>query len=148
MTRSNDSAGPERSFFLIFWFAVQTKLFNEYRLLLVLLFLLPMAMRVQGQTTIRGRVINGSSDAPIMYASVYLQHSTDAATADSAGFFVLTTSLQGAQVLVVTAIGYQEFDYQLVVGDVKDSIRIRLKSQAHQLGDVVITAGMIEATND
>jgi hypothetical protein len=133
---------------LIFWFAAQTKLLNEYRLLLVLLFLLPMAMRVQGQTTIRGRVINGSSDAPIMYASVYLQHSTDAATADSAGFFVLTTSLQGAQVLVVTAIGYQEFDYQLVVGDVKDSIRIRLKSQAHQLGDVVITAGMIEATND
>src|SRR5579872_5688473 len=131
MTRSTNYTGPKRSFFLTFWFAIQTKLLNEYELVLFLLFFLPMATRVHGQTTIRGRVVNASSDAPIMYASVYLQHSTDAATADSAGVFTLTTSLRGAQVLVVTAIGYQEFDYPLVIGEVKDSLRIRLKSQAH-----------------
>ncbi|HEX3933228.1 MAG TPA: carboxypeptidase-like regulatory domain-containing protein, partial [Puia sp.] len=148
MTRSTNYAGPARSFFWNIWFAIQTKLSNEYRLLLALPLLLPIATRAQGQTTIRGRVVNASSDAPIMYASVYLQHSTDAATADSAGIFVLTTSLRDAQVLVVTAIGYREFDYPLVIGDVKDSIRIMLKSQARQLGEVVITAGTIEATND
>jgi hypothetical protein len=148
MTRAANYAGPGRPFFLTIWFAEQTKLAREYKLLLLLPFFLPIATQVQGQTTIRGRAVNASSDAPIMYASVYLQHSTDAATADSAGVFVLTTSLQGAQMLVVTAIGYQEFDYPLVIGDVKDSIRIRLKSRAHQLGDVVITAGTIEATND
>lgn len=159
MTRSTNYMGPGRSFFLTFWSAIQTKLLHEYGLFLFLLFFLPTATRVHGQTlptttpvhiqtTIRGRVVNASSDAPIVYASVYLQHSTDAATADSAGVFALTTSLQGPQVLVVTAIGYQEFDYPLVIGNIKDSIRIRLKSQAHQLGEVVITAGTIEATND
>jgi hypothetical protein len=148
MTRSANYAGPSRSFFLTFWSAIQTRFLYEYRLLLFLPFFLPLATRVQGQSTIRGRIVNAASDAPIMYASVYLQHSTDAATADSAGVFVLTTSLQGAQVLVVMAIGYQELHYPLVIGDIKDSIRIRVKSQAHQLADVVITAGTIEATND
>ena len=144
------------TFFLRFWFVIQTKLLREYTLLLLPLLMTTTAQGQtpqtpppsQGQTTIRGRVVNASSNAPIMYASVYLQHSTDAATADSAGVFVLTTSLQGPQVLVVTAIGFQEFDYPLVIGDVKDSLRIKLKSQAHELGQVVITAGTIEATND
>src|SRR5580692_8043892 len=100
------------TFFLRFWFVIQTKLLREYTLLLLPLL---MTTTVQGQTTIRGRVVNASSNAPIQYASVYLQHSTDAATADSAGVFVLTTSLQGPQVLVVTAIGFQELDYPLVI---------------------------------
>ncbi|GGB12794.1 TonB-dependent receptor [Puia dinghuensis] len=100
-----------------------------------------------GQTTIVGKVLS-ESNAPVAYASVYLKNSTDASTADSMGVFALTTSLKGEQLLIVTAIGFKELDHPLVIGEVKDTLQLKLKSEARQLGEVVITAGTIEATDD
>lgn len=95
--------------------------------------------------TIHGKVTD-SHGRPVVFASVALKNALDGATTDSAGYFSLETTLRGPQVLVITAIGFKDLEYPFTPGS--DTLWIRLNSTARELGEVVITAGTIDATDD
>ncbi|HXB10117.1 MAG TPA: carboxypeptidase-like regulatory domain-containing protein [Puia sp.] len=97
--------------------------------------------------TLNGRILTPHGN-PISYASVSLKNSNDAATADSSGVFSLPTTLKGAQTLVVSAVGFRELEYPIVVEKVSSPLQITLKSIEGELGAVVVTAGTMEATDD
>jgi CarboxypepD_reg-like domain/TonB-dependent Receptor Plug Domain len=103
---------------------------------------------VFGQTgVIMGKVVS-ERGVPIPYASVAVRNTTDAATADSAGNFSVPTAVTGAQVLVISAIGFQDMEFPLVIDNAHIPMVIKLKPAESQLSPVTITAGTIEATND
>ena len=120
--------------FLPIWFVLQTSLCS-------------LPTPATAQTTITG-TIAGEKSQPLPYASAYFKNSTDAGTADSSGAFTITTTLKGPQTLVLSAVGFKESEFPLVIEDYKHPQTFRLKPVENQLSTVVITAGTIEATND
>jgi len=137
-----------RPFFFSFWFAMQTILLKRSRpLLLAGLSLLSVLPAFSQPGTLTGQ-IQSQRGAPVPYASIYLKNSTDAATADSAGVFSITTALTGNQVLVISAVGFAETEFPIVMEDAKTRLQIKLKNTESQLSPVVITAGTMEATSD
>jgi hypothetical protein len=108
--------------------------------------MMPTGLRAQTDT-LHGKVVTNHGE-PIPYASVSLKNSTDAATADSAGLFVLATTLHGTQTLVVSAVGFRELEYPVALENPPSPLQITLKGEGGQLGTVTITAGTLEATDD
>ncbi|HEV2480483.1 MAG TPA: TonB-dependent receptor, partial [Puia sp.] len=131
-----------RKIFLLVWFVSQTSLCLVGGPLYA-----QTATTVSTQTTVTGTVTNEKGQ-PLPYASAYFKGSTDAGTADSSGVFSITTRLKGPQVLVLSAVGWKETEYPLVIEDYKHPLTFRLRPVENQLSTVVITAGTIEATND
>jgi hypothetical protein len=121
----------EKKIFLPIWFVLQTTLIISV---------------ASGQTPVRGRVTD-EKKRPVAYASVYITGSMDGATTDSLGAFLFTTALKGRQMLAVSAVGYPEVDLPFEPGSA-DSLQLILKPEPKQLGEVVVTAGTMEATND
>lgn len=135
-----------KTFFLTIWFAMQTILIRRYCLFLFLLIFFH-SNKTSAQTTIKG-AISDEHHLSVPYASVTIKNSSDGTVSDSTGFFALQTNLTGSQLLLITAVGYQPATYPFVSGDNKDTIKIVLRSDTRQLGEVVITAGTIDATDD
>ncbi|TDW96401.1 TonB-dependent receptor [Dinghuibacter silviterrae] len=94
---------------------------------------------------LRGRVTDGRGH-PVVFASVTIKNTLEGASTDSAGYFSLETEQKGPLVLVVTAIGFKDLEVTVTPG--ADTIELRMTSVAKDLGEVVITAGTIEATDD
>lgn len=84
--------------------------------------------------------------APIVGASIAIKDSYDGATADSSGRFSFITSEKGAQVLLVTAVGYKPFE-QAVRVEGEQSIAVVLREEVTELKAVVISAGAFEASD-
>ena len=84
--------------------------------------------------------------APIVGASIAIKDSYDGATADSSGRFSFITSEKGAQVLLVTAVGYKPFE-QAVRVEGEQSFAVVLHEEVTELKAVVISAGAFEASD-
>jgi len=159
--------------FLRFWFVLQTILIigiksasaqGETRT--------SQSPRAAQTDTLTGKILTDRG-TPIPYASVSLKNSTDATTADSSGVFTLTTNTRGSQTLLISAIGFKETEVPVTIGSSPslsgrtpslpgstpsapgslpsapaNPVVIKLKPTASQLNPVVITAGIMEATDD
>ncbi len=97
----------------------------------------------RGQVTLKGRVSDGHG-RPVAYASVSVKNSLDGGTTDSTGYFSFQTSGKG--ILEVTAVGFVPLEY-ILTGN-PDTLHLVMQNVPRQLGEVVITAGTIEATDD
>ena len=97
----------------------------------------------RGQVTLKGRVSEGHG-RPVAYASVSVKNSLDGGTTDSTGYFSFQTSGKG--ILEVTAVGFVPLEY-ILTGN-PDTLHLVMQNVPRQLGEVVITAGTIEATDD
>ena len=114
---------------------------NRYLLLLIFQFL---GYSIQAQVI--GGIITDSKNNTLPGANVYLKGTYDGTIADVNGKYEIKTKLLGKQTLVVTNIGFQNFETILDIfqGGVY-KIDVTLTSKSTQLNEVVITAGTFEA---
>lgn len=106
--------------------------------------LLATMFNVSGQT-ISGRIL--SNDGPIPFANVYLKGTTEGATSNDAGYFELTTDVEGEQMLQVSALGYKPWQKKLTLskGKLVDVGDIILEVSSLGLDEVVITGTLKES---
>ena len=87
--------------------------------LIFLLGVFSMAAAV-GQTTVKGSVIDGTSDEPIPGVTVMIEGTTLTAQTDAEGKFSFTANVPlGEQVLVIEKIGYLTKRYPIIVNEGK-----------------------------
>ena len=95
---------------------------------------------------ITGKVINEEGN-PIVYANVYLKDTFDGASSDSNGEFIFETYESGIQILIVSYIGYESYEFEHNI-DENQFFDISLKEFITQANEVVITAGSFGASDD
>lgn len=99
-----------------------------------------------GQTIIKGS-IKDTKGAPVAGATLTIKESYDGGTADTAGNFSFKTVEKGEHLLVVTAIGFKEYEQRLALSGEPVSVAVVLKEEINELKAVVITAGAFEASD-
>lgn len=109
--------------------------------------LLLCSIQVLAQSTIKGKVTDESS-RPVPYATILLKVSKDGAITDEAGNFTITTQAKGLDTLAVNAMGYDEYLYDIELADKNYDLKLTMPDPPTDLGEVLITAGSIEANNE
>ena len=95
---------------------------------------------------ITGKVINEKGN-PVVYANVYLKDTFDGTSSDSNGEFIFETYESGTQILIVSYIGYESYEFEHNF-DENQFFDISLKEFITQANEVVITAGSFGASDD
>lgn len=98
------------------------------------------------QTTITGTVTDARKQ-PVAGASLAIKNSYDGATADSAGRFKFKAFDKGAQLLVISAVGYKTVELSLFLKGEDITVPVQLKQEITEMSAVVITAGSFEASD-
>lgn len=126
-------------------YEIRAKLLPMNRLLFLLL-ALSVGYNVIAQV-IDG-VITDSKGTTLPGANIYIKGSYDGTIANADGKYEVKTSLLGKQTLVVTNIGFQNFEtvLDLAKGGIY-KVDVTLNSVSTQLNEVVITAGTFEASD-
>jgi outer membrane cobalamin receptor len=120
----------------------------KQRLLLILSFLiLANWSHSQTEAIVAGRVMAGKSE-PAVGANLYIKGAFDGASADVDGVFTLTYEPGDSTVLVISYIGYEPVEQILPTEIDSVWLTIRLKPQANELQQVVISAGAFEASDE
>ncbi|RXK83376.1 TonB-dependent receptor [Filimonas effusa] len=97
------------------------------------------------QVTIGGSV-KDKKGRPIPLASVTLKNSYDGATTDSMGRYSFQTTETGAQLLVISIMGYKPFEQTIIIqGTAAISVNASLAEQIDELRAVVVSAGSFPA---
>ena len=94
--------------------------------------------------------VRDAAGRPLPGVNVFLKTTFDGASTDSLGRFRFSTDhAAGAMLLVVSFIGYEPREMPVVLGQgIISLLNIRLKASRAQLGDVVVTAGAFEASDE
>ena len=95
------------------------------------------------QSAISGKIVD-EKNKPIPNANIYIDGTYDGATSDSKGEFSFTTSAEGNQILVVSALSFEIKKVEIVMNKYQNQVII-LKSSATELNEVLITAGTLES---
>jgi hypothetical protein len=95
------------------------------------------------QTTISGKIVD-EKNKPIPNANIFIDGSYDGATSNSAGEFSFTTTAEGNQTLIVSALSFEIKKIEIGMNKYQNQTLI-LKRSATELNEVVITAGTLEA---
>ncbi len=104
------------------------------------LFILLFVFAGKAQTTISGRVLD-TKDFPVSGASVSLDNTLDGTTTDSTGNFTFTTTETGAQLLAITAVGFEAGSTPLAITGSIANMIVKLKATAQRMEGVTVTAG-------
>jgi len=106
-----------------------------------------MALTSQAQTEITGWV-EGHRGSELAGANVYLYGTFDGAFSDSTGYFHFSSTQKDCGLLIVSYLGYETQEEKLLFDGEKVTVKIRLKEEAADLDEVVITAGAFEASDE
>lgn len=98
------------------------------------------------QSTISGRLVD-EKGKPVPGASVYLDNTIDGGSSDSSGKFSFTTEEKGPQTLVATEVSHENGGLPINITGDMSGLEVKMKSSSHQLDEVTITAGSIEASD-
>lgn len=101
---------------------------------------------VRAQNVVSGAVSDRKGN-PVAGASIAIKNSYDGATSDSTGRFQFTTFEKGVHTLLVSAIGYAEFEQSIQLDGKSIALDVVLKEAISELTAVVITAGAFEASD-
>ncbi len=96
-----------------------------------------------GQTTISGQVLD-EKEVPVLGANIYLQGTYDGTTTDIDGKFSFETTETSYATLVASFVGYEDFQQQALVGDMK-GLKIRFRESVNSLNSVILNAGTLSA---
>ena len=99
------------------------------------------------QTKVTGRVTDEGGDG-IPGANVSIKDSYDGASTDVEGKFEFTTSETGTKLIVITFIGYKNFEQEIVLNGAEVKIEAPLKETINELQAVTITAGSFGASDE
>lgn len=113
-------------------------------LLCIFLFILPFTSFSQ---TIKGRVLN-PQHKPIPGANVYLKNTLTGATTGVNGYFQFTTQEKGQQTLVVSYLGFETVNKNLVLDSNTMELNIIMNRDSQELEEVVFYAGKFEAGDE
>jgi vitamin B12 transporter len=119
--------------------------------LLFLLLLIGAAGFGQAQTnTVLSGTVRDADGQPLPGVNVFLKTTFDGASTDTLGRFRFRSShAAGPLPLVVTLIGYEALELPVVLGQGPVHLpALKLKASRAQLGDVVVTAGSFEASDE
>ena len=121
---------------------LQTLILFKMKLKIILLLLVALNINaVFAQNTFKVILKDSETKEPLIGATAILDGTTNGATADNNGLVTLTNIPKGKQVIEFRYIGYQErkdtFDFPLTNSE---PIEILLKSEADELGEVVISS--------
>ncbi|HEU4471039.1 MAG TPA: TonB-dependent receptor, partial [Flavisolibacter sp.] len=103
-----------------------------------------LLLQAFAQTTITG-LVKDAKNKPVAGASISIKNSYDGATTDSAGRFSFVSTDKGAQILVVSAIGYRGFEQTITLSGGRIELELPVKEEVSEMKAVVITAGSFEA---
>lgn len=92
-------------------------------------------------------IISDTKGSPIPGANIYFEGTYDGTTSTVDGGYVLKTSLTGKQKLIVSYIGYSNFEMQIGLSLKSISIDIQLQEEISEIDGIVITAGSFEASD-
>jgi len=95
------------------------------------------------QTTISGQVLD-EKNVPVLGANIYLQGTYDGTTTDIDGKFSFETTETTSVILIATFIGYENFEKQALVEEMK-GLKIRLRESVNSLNSVILNAGTLNA---
>lgn len=109
----------------------------------ITLLLLFFSAFIQAQATISGSVTDAKGH-PAPAANVYIEGTYDGATTDENGNFSFTTDTTGAQVLVITFLGFDDFKQAVTIESYKPQA-YKLRESINTLDTVVISAGTFSA---
>ena len=102
---------------------------------------------LKAQTVITGRVTDTRND-PVAAATIRIKETGKGVITDSAGQFILNTSLKGVKTIEASSVSYRTKQLKIVLHDSAVFIDIVLLDEARQLGDVVVVgAGSFEASD-
>lgn len=100
--------------------------------------MLPAILHAQG-FTISGKIVSKENGRGIAGASVFLSNSSFGTTSSSEGMFTLTRLKPGQYTLVVTAVGYAEYNKIIMVNADVSDMSITLEPKAIMLREVTIS---------
>ena len=112
-------------------------------LALITLFTTPL----WAQTQISGTITDKKGEA-LPFANISLEGTYDGASADEQGRFSFTSDETGSQKLIVSMIGYVNFQETLDLNGTSLDLKITLEESINSLNAVVVTAGMFEASDE
>jgi len=114
------------------------------RLLFLLAFVLKLSL--YSQTTISG-IVTDNQGIPLPGANVYIANSYDGTSTNTKGQFEFYTTEQGAQILNVDFIGFEQASINVVLSGKSIIQNIQLKEKFNELEAVNITASAFEASD-
>ncbi len=117
------------------------------RIIFLLLAWSTAANLARAQTVLAGQVTTGKTE-PAVGANVYIAGTFEGTSTDPDGRFRLSCTPADSLRLVVSYIGYQEKNLMLPADRDSMWLDIRLKPQASELQQVVISAGAFEASDE
>jgi len=95
------------------------------------------------QTTLSGKIVD-EKNKPIPNANIFIDGSYDGTTSNALGEFSFTTTEDGNQTLVISALSFEIKKLPIVMSKYQNQTLI-LKRNATELNEVLITAGTIES---
>nr|WP_315150669.1 TonB-dependent receptor [uncultured Flavobacterium sp.] len=95
------------------------------------------------QTTISGKIVD-EKNKPIPNSNIFIEGSYDGANSNSEGEFSFTTTAEGNQTLVVSALSFEIKRLDIDINRYQNQTII-LKRNLTELNEVIITAGTLEA---
>jgi membrane-bound inhibitor of C-type lysozyme len=98
------------------------------------------------QSYISGTVTNSRGE-PLTGANIYLKNTYEGCTAGEEGQFTLETRLTGSQVLVVSFIGYINYEEEIRLDNSPLRFDVVLKESSNSIDAAVISAGFFEASD-
>ena len=99
------------------------------------------------QTSITG-IVQTNKKQPVFGANIYIKNTYEGTTSDIEGKFVLKTDLTGAQILVVSFLGYCTHEEPINLDSNNINLSIIIHEDQTQLEEVDITAGVFEASDE
>jgi hypothetical protein len=114
--------------------------------LIGLLFLITFSSQILSQTIISGKITDRQGNA-IAGANIYLKGTYSGTSSDSLGNFILKAGVNETSVLVVSFIGYQNYQVKLSTRNLTN-LKIVLKESSNNLNAVTITAGSFDASDE
>lgn len=102
---------------------------------------------LHAQTTISGTIKDDLGDL-VVGANIYIDGTYDGASTDVDGTFSFTTTAAGEKKLIVTYIGFKDFEKMLSLTGEPIALNIKLAPTAANLKEIIITAGAFEASDE
>lgn len=100
-----------------------------------------------GQTKLSGRVTDENGEG-IPGANVSIKDSYDGASTNVDGKFEFITTETGTKVIVITFVGYRNFEKEVVLNDSEMRVEASLKETINELQAVTISAGAFAASDE
>ncbi len=120
---------------------------GKYLYTILLLTLLLSNRSLLCQTEISGVVEDDLGDLAVG-ANVYVQGTYDGTSTDTDGKFTFSTTATGDQKIIVTYIGFKDYEADVRLGGKPIALAVKLQPTAANLKEIIITAGAFEASDE